>query len=66
MRVGGKIDRLLEDTSKTFRESLSKITKEFKTRWQTLLRPRNKDRDETTKILNDHSGRIDQLIEDVW
>jgi hypothetical protein len=39
---------------------------DFEKWWQALVRINNNDKDETSlKILNDHSGRIDQLTKRV-
>jgi len=55
-----KINKLIEKEDK-----IDKLIEEFEKRWQALLRMRNDNKDETVKILNDHSERIEQSTEGV-
>ena len=68
--MGDKIDKLIEKCDKInklieHRDKIEKFIQDYKILWKTLPRMRNDKKYETSKIFNDHSQRIDQLIERV-
>jgi hypothetical protein len=61
--LGDTINKLIEDTQKVLGDKIDKLIEDSKIRWLDLIRMRNNDKDKASKITNDHSEMIEQLIE---